>query len=481
MSIFRPTPKKFVQMVALCAIFSCAWALHGCATLGATLKADTSESSEPPDLEATRLEICQPFGRTWDLEGNAQSLEVFRNHDQWVLVYETMMRNGPRTVWQPLRPDLAFDGDGIVVGQKNLPLISDFRVQHDPKRNSWISYRAKRHGSELYSSFIEFLPSKDGKGADTLHRIRIPTNASESVQEVWVLPTSSHGVASVVVRVNPFTESGEEITLFRWYAVTPARNQAKVVGEFRSNSVVLASTRFIPMAKTFEPIAFSIMSQSQAFEAADPKYQRSSFKLVAKRLFTRAKEEVTLYESPTPLANLALESAPKPSTTVNTLLTWLQEPSEGANSLVQWAPLRFDATEAGFQALKKSQPRLAPKFLEVVREPARLRMRTLRTGALAIAWWTASDEHSAYLVTPIWPQPPELSVDDGYDSTGNPRKKLRPVTSGVFASEKRGRILGIAEGAGPNGADVLFMSQPMGEKKPDSGTTITSCAIRARS
>jgi hypothetical protein len=392
-----------------------------------------------------------------------------------------MMRNGPRTVWQPLRANLALNGDGIVVGQKNLPLISDFRVQHDNQRNSWITYRAKRQGSELYSSFIEFLPSKGTKATSALHRIRIPTSARESVQEVWLLPTSSAGVASVVVRVNPFSESGEEVTIFRWYAVTPARNQAKIAGEFRANAQVLSSTRFVPLAKTFEPVAFSIVSRSQDFEAADPKFQRSSFRIVAKRLFTRAKDEVTLYESATPLANLTLGLAPKASSAGNAVLSWIQEPTGGANTLVQWSPLRFDATDAGFASLKKTPPRLAPKSLEVARDPARLRMRTLRTGTLAIAWWTASDEDSAYLVTPISPQPPELSVDDGYDSAGKPRKKLRPVTSGVFASEREGRILGIAEGAGPDGADVLFMTRRTGEKNLESGTTITSCAIRARS
>ncbi len=470
MSVFRLPARLVAGGLFLPLLAGCATFWNGSST---TTAADQGQGARA-DLEATRVDTCEPSGVNWDLEGEVRSVEVVRTGGRWILVYESMMRNGPRTVWQPLSESLRVEGDGIVVGQKNLPLIADFRVTRDAQGNMWTTYRAKARGSELYASFVEMLPAKSGSA---LQRVRLPTGARESVQEVWLLPTSKSGVASVVVRVNPYAESGDEVTLFRWYAVDLDKGRVRAAGEYRTNSEVLSSTRFLPLGKTHEPVAFSVTSRSQDFEAADPKFQRATFRIVAKRIFARSREEVVLHESPAPLANLTIEATPALKGIA--LMGWIQEPTGGANTRVQWASFRFDGTDAALPALRKA-PKIIPKGIEVKHDPARLRMRLLPSGVWALHWWTANDEDAGYLVTPIHPQPAEILMESGRDSTGQPRRESRPLTSGSYASERNARIMGVAAGAGPQGADLIIMSQPAapGGKSIESGTTLSSCVVK---
>jgi|GEM_PF-6712770 len=476
-------------LLVLAVAFAC---LPACASLFSEGTDGTSSGAggnPRSGLSGTRVDTCKPLGVTWELPGQVQNVEVFRNAGRWVLVYETLMRVGARTVWQPLSTTLATDGDGIAVGERKLPFIADFHVQNDAPGNTWVQYRAKRPGSELYSAYVEML---DAREADKLRRVRLPTTASESVQEAWLLPLSG-GMASVVLRVNPYGGAGDETTLFRWYSVNMMKEQGRALGEFRQTGDVLSSARFVPLAKTGEPVAISIVSRNQDFAASDAKYQRASFRLIAKRIFSKAREELVLLDSQAPLTGLTIDARPAQtgpaSASQSLLLAWLQEPSGGTGTLVQWLSLRFAATEKGFTDLKKmlatkGAPRPPVKGLEVSHDPVRLHFRPMVAGGgkgvnarVGLSWWTASDDDSGFLLTQVQPPLPDITLADGHDSRGQPRKKTRPPLLAVYSPDRKARIVGVAEGAGPQGQDVLLALRSDGEKSIEKGSRITLCAV----
>ena len=71
-----------------------AGALGGCATSGGTGVAGSRQAR--PELEATRIEVCEPFGRDWEVQGNAQAVEGVGGAVVTLHVRNGLCENGKR-------------------------------------------------------------------------------------------------------------------------------------------------------------------------------------------------------------------------------------------------------------------------------------------------------------------------------------------------------------------------------------------------
>ena len=343
----QPKLNRRLGLIVLC-VLAQAWG--GCVT-GLT-KVRSGEQLEylKSVLAATRLSECSVKSSRWEVPARLRHARVVKSGGKLVFLYEGIFRTGIRTVWQPLNSNLSFNGDGIILGQKDQTYVIDFNVVSDAAQNTWTAYRAKIADSELYTGTIEFLEKNSKK---PLVRIKIPTSDNESIQQIWTLTTSTHGMINVVVRTNSFADEateGTEQSLFAWYQVYAPKKQARKMAEYQVAGENLTGAEFIPLAGSGEPVAVAIASRAQDDQATDPKLQRQTSKIVLKRIFSAAKDEIKIYDSRATISSLEVATRQPTDGSANLLIGWIQDGSGNSTATLQWGALKFDLTESGFAA-----------------------------------------------------------------------------------------------------------------------------------
>ncbi|MEY4064294.1 MAG: hypothetical protein RIR26_502, partial [Pseudomonadota bacterium] len=176
-----------------CLVFcnlSILFAALGCQTtpLPAKQTVEIRSTSEIDELRtavnASRALECKLMGNEWYIPGDVQHAKLVRNKNNLALVYQALLRTGPRTVYQSLTRGLAFEGDGVVVGLKNLPNVTDYETYQNASGDVMTVSRTKAPNSELFKAMVEI--NVEG---DTWWRPILPTDANETVQQIWpVLP-----------------------------------------------------------------------------------------------------------------------------------------------------------------------------------------------------------------------------------------------------------------------------------------------------
>lgn len=478
-------------------------------------------------LGASRVETCTLLPGRLEISVPVRSARILKNEGRHVLLYEGVFRSGIKTIWQPLTPKFELNGDGVVLGQKGQSSVLDFEFHADAPGNVWTTYRYKAGESELYYAALEFLDKSPKK--ERLLRFRVPTGATDSVQQVWFLPGPAHGQGQIVVRTNSTSESSEERleSTYVWYAVNAKRNIVRKMAEFVDRSEGFSGVEFLPMAKTFEPLALAVLNKPLDEDAADPKRQRQINKIILKRFFAAgAKTEATLFQSPAALSsfNLKLPGSLKDGT--NTLLAWVSEPVGTAYPALQWVAAKLDTSERGLLTLAKgvqpsgggiSLPTAAQpstggslassvKTLALNHQPVQVRFRPVVVSkavgaiapstsgqtsgtsgntadqapegerAFALSWAATVEDDFGYMATQVYPSAKVEERNVTRDAQGQLIKKLIPPTVGVYSSDPQGQIVGLYEPENGLEPSVLLIASSKGANGRQAETMGNSMA-----
>ena len=227
--------------------------LFGCVTGLSKVRSGEQFEYLKSVLAATRLNECKIQTTHWEIPARLRNARVVKSNGKLVFLYEGIFRTGIRTVWQPLQANLNFNGDGIILGQKDQTYVVDFNVFSDTVQNTWTTYRAKTADSELYTGTVEFLEKNSKK---PLVRLKIPTTESESIQQIWTLLTPTPGMVNVVVRTNSYSDAateGSEQSSFTWYQVYTPKKQVRKIAEYQAAGENLTGAEFVPLVGSGSP------------------------------------------------------------------------------------------------------------------------------------------------------------------------------------------------------------------------------------
>ncbi|MEY2987189.1 MAG: hypothetical protein RJB13_710, partial [Pseudomonadota bacterium] len=181
---------------------------------------------------AGKLIDCQIINQEWIIPGDIKQAALIRNKENSAVVYQAFLRTGPRTVYQPLTPGFAFDGDGFVIGLKDSPNVLDFRAFQDIRQNLWTVSRVKMKDKEIYRGLVEA-----NIGSDTFRTV-LPTPKNQSVLQIWPTLPIVNSFINVVVRTVTNDDSdgidSDESSSFFWYRVDARNDSAKLMGRFSS-------------------------------------------------------------------------------------------------------------------------------------------------------------------------------------------------------------------------------------------------------
>lgn len=321
------------------------FALIGLLTLGCkTTQAPTevSRTAEQKEelknqLQATKLVECKMSSAEWVIPGDVGQAQMIRDDGKWSLIYEALLRSGPRTVYQPLQRNLSFDGDGIAMGLRGAPKVSDLKTFEDSNRNRWFASRVKVGSSELFSGLVEVLVN--GKRHSTV----LPIPSGESVQQIWVSQPIVSNQANVIVRSTPAIDGSVEQmddSTFRWYQVGHADNSARLMSTYKPKKELIQPAGFVAMEKTGEPVAVSIVQPLVESADAEPVMTNSTSKISLFRIFSRTPSERVIFSGQGNLTSLNYSD----STFFSGLyLSWIFSPPRGGVKYLQMAsmPIRF--------------------------------------------------------------------------------------------------------------------------------------------
>ncbi|MFZ9521567.1 MAG: hypothetical protein ACO3A4_13915, partial [Silvanigrellaceae bacterium] len=267
--------------------------------LGCTSTKQTSASRDPSQkdeirnlVQASRLIECRLSPAEWSIPGDVGQAQLIKPDGRWALIYEALLRSGPRTVYQPLQANFSFNGDGVAMGLKGAPKMSDLKTFEDASRNRWYVSRVKRGESELFSALVEVIV--DGKNNRTV----LPLPEGESVQQVWPSLPAVSGFANIVVRSTSSNDSGtaqEDDSIYRWYQVGLTENSAKLITIYKSRGESIQPAAFVSMERTTEPVAVTIVQPRLESADIEAKAGDGIFKVALKRIFNRATQERIIF------------------------------------------------------------------------------------------------------------------------------------------------------------------------------------------
>ncbi|NBW81627.1 hypothetical protein EBR21_07720, partial [bacterium] len=257
---------------------------------------------------------------------------------QWALIYEALLRSGPRTVYQPLQANFSFNGDGVAMGLRGSPKVSDLKTFEDASRNRWYVSRVKRGDSELFSGLVEVIVK--GKNNRTL----LPLPQGESVQQIWASLPAVSGFANIIVRTTSADDSGaaqEDDSTFRWFQVGLTENSSKLITMYKSKGESIQPAAFVSLERTTEPVALTLVQPKLESADADPKAGGDGiFKVSLRRIFSRGVPERIIFSGKGNISSLSVsDSTFSPSIH----LAWLFSPVKGGSRYLQTVslPVRF--------------------------------------------------------------------------------------------------------------------------------------------
>lgn len=311
----------------------------GCASAQVAATGRTPEQKDEIKnlVQAGKIFECRLSSADWTIPGDVSQAQMFKSEGKWALIYEALLRSGPRSVFQPLQANFSFNGDGIAMGQRDAPRVTDVKTFEDSNRNRWFVSRSKMTNSELFSGLVEVL--SNGKN----FRSVIPVPAGESVQQIWPSLPAVSGFANIVVRSTPSDDSGtgnDDESIFRWYQVGLADNSAKLITLYKPKRENIQPAGFISMEKTTEPVAVTIVQPRLDSADADPRAGDQTTKISLRRIFTRTPSERVVFSAKGSFSSLTLSDS---SVAPSTHLAWILTPLRGGNRFLQTVtlPVRF--------------------------------------------------------------------------------------------------------------------------------------------
>ncbi len=288
-------------------------------------------------VQSSKIIECRLNANEWTIPGDVGQAQVIKAENRWALIYEALLRSGPRTVYQPLLNDFTFNGDGIAMGLKGSPRVSDLKTFEDVKGHRWYMSRVKMNNSELYSGLVEVLSG--GRN----YRSVLPIPESESVQQIWPSLPIVSGYANIIVRSTASDDSGmsqDDDSVFRWFQVGLSDNSARLISSFKPRGESLQPTGFVSLENSGEPVAVTIVQPRIAQADAEPSGLNGNSKVSLRRIFSKSNSEKVIFEGAGNISGLTISD----STFYSGLhLAWIYSPIGSDSRYVQTTalPVRF--------------------------------------------------------------------------------------------------------------------------------------------
>jgi hypothetical protein len=369
---------------------------------------------KPNDLSASS--ICKLQDLEWEIPGRVQNLQVQQSDDLPVLVYEAKFRSGAKTVWQPLKPNnLAFSGDGIMVGPKDQSIVVDFKFLAEDKKSFWGTYRVKPKASELYQGYIEYFDAMATLPNKAVTRIRLPEPPKSSVRNIWLLPSGTRKQASIVVHSIRYKNSdpGNE---YNYLALYEYNSNIKKIAEKELKSEAPTHLNFVRNAETKEIFALGIFQPIAKILSQDDSSLIS--KIVARPVFSNSKYEIVLGEALAPISQTQLEKHPENKSEV--VLSWIEEPGLTPKNTLKWIKINTSKLTQNF-----TKDYLTPSNFELDFEPNAFELvNQMQSGkkTLSAVWWGGTNTQADIQTLSLYPPAPIVEKNLGMDKNGKPKK-----------------------------------------------------------
>ncbi|NBO37100.1 hypothetical protein EBU99_00790 [bacterium] len=386
-------------------IFGLALALLVAACTTSKTDAESSRTAQQREdikslLAAGRLIDCKLINQEWFIPGDVKQAQVVRSEGKWSLIYEAILRSGPRTVFQSLTPGLAFQGDGVVLGTQKAPLVSDLRTFEDAGRHPWTVSRVRIPGSELSNGMVEVVVK------DSIRRSILSVPANESVQQIWPVLPAGNGVSNIIVRTTPVEESGAGQSLdestYHWFQVNTNENSGRLVSTYRARGLNIQPAAFVALEKTAEPIAVSIMQAKLSDQDVDPRIADSSTRISLNRLFTQVPQEKVIFTGKGTLSGLTVSN---PGLSPNLHLAWIFNPVRGSSRYIQTTsiPVRFIPERYFSRAsLRDIDSPIATEINYEANDPEFLFTNVNQNQPVPVlGWWAKLENEVAVVLHPI--------------------------------------------------------------------------------
>jgi hypothetical protein len=393
-------------------------ALGACATRGSNYATRPTEELEDlkSSLNATAFRPCENVSRTLKLTTPIREAKIIWHEDKPVLIYEGVFQQAVKTVWQPLNEDLNLNGDGVVVGQRNIPHVTDFQTSSDALGGFWTTYRFKVPQSEIFAAAVEYLPI--GPEKKSIVRLGMPQNRDSTVQRIWILPLpqtgtptalqeSQRGIAHIIVKtvsILPGSIENSE-SVYTWYLLHATKSVVKKMGEYRPSSNNLSIENFFLSPEANDPLGVAISNEQAS--SMGKQSGKPHNRILNMRPFSPNSPSELLHEDDRALSSFTVYSADSNSNRV--YMAWLRDPQEEAHPSIEILSLPLSLPKHNAlhkHSIKKSTQRsplikkiATPYFaskLEFTKLPSQNQAYDI-----ALSWWGGNEPNQAFAFSRI--------------------------------------------------------------------------------
>jgi hypothetical protein len=462
--------------------------LGGCATKRSSFDARPLENVRDlqTTLKTSSFKPCETVKTNLKLTSPVQKAELLWNENKPVLVYEGAFKDGMKTVWQPLKTNFEQDGEGIVVGQRGMPYVGDFKAHTDALDGFWTNYRFKIPGTEMHAIAVEYLSKSSGA---QIVRLAMPQSRDHSAQRSWVIPLplpgtdpktkkQQTGLAHVIVKTVstiPGTIDKPEL-LYTWYVLHAGKGIVKKMGEYKPQTPFVTIEQFVLSRDTNDPIGIGLGSSQSSNKGNFNEKVDTISSIVAIRPFIPGTPTHVLHEDNRPLSSFAvsktdffLDSA---------LVAWVRDPVDATHPSIEWTPSRFKVPGSpSTQALlpyKKGRNLTRNRELRRINTsyfPSQLDFQRVPnadgTISTALTWWGGNDSDRALVISRVVP-PSKLTV-------GSPPET--PKTLALLSRDELGTPVNATFSATTNPSLVMTFTSTPHDQNTGKASEIRFCAV----
>jgi hypothetical protein len=443
----------------------------------------TIESRSPSELDELKVTLnagraieCKLISNEWYIPGDVQQAKVVRNKNSLGLVYQALLRTGPRTVYQSLTRGLAFEGDGVVVGLKNLPNVSDYETYENSLGNMVSLSRTKAPQSELFKAMVEI--NIDG---NAWWRPILATEGNETVQQIWPVMPIGTGPVQVVVRTTPSDESTstgpDDESTFYWFKLNTATRTTEVLGKFQATRLNIQPAAFIGMEKTGEPVAIGIVKARYESDALDGPPSDLTTRVSLVRFFAKAVQEKTIFSSK---GNVTELNAAIAEGSQQIHVSWLFAPKRGSTRLIQAITLeRSFYSERSF-----SNPVVIPTEQAITTEityegndPAFQFLTAENKQIPILGWWGKVDSDLAVMMYLMSPQQKANRTTAKPPAKANATSIPFTPTMAILPPKNFSRILSFSIAPSTTEKNVMILSNRSESAELQKETILHACTF----
>jgi hypothetical protein len=449
--------------------------LGACATRSGNYQMRNSEELEDlkSSLKANAFRPCENISRTIKLTTPVREARILWHESKPVLVYEGAFQQAIKTVWQPLDEDLNLKGDGVVIGQRNIPHVTDFQTNSDALGGFWTTYRFKVPQSEIFAAAVEYLPS--GPEKKNVVRLGMPQNRDSTVQRIWILPLpqtgtpagvqeNQRGIAHVIIKtvsILPGSIENAE-SVYTWYLLHASKSVVKKMGEYRPSANNISIENFFLSPETNDPLGVAI--SNDRIDSVGKNSSKPHNRILNMRPFAPNSPSELLHEDSRALSSFTAYSAESNSDMVH--MAWLREPEEDSHPSIEMLSLPLSVPK--HNALQKLSTKKAMKRSPLIKNIAtpyfasKLEFTKIpsqsRAYDIAISWWGGNEPNQAFVFRRIHAENRSEALGSG--TSLNPshafvsRKDLGFPMNATFAEQQDTMALAILYSETPRDAGV---------------------------